>query len=743
MLRPRRDDPSSLAVSPVAASRLKRDGVRFPALGGRPRRLVRGGLIALAGERERWPLWLPVGLGTGIAVYFALPVEPRIWTGPLCLSAVLLAGWRLRRAARCLPLALAFGSLALGFAAASLRTQIVAAPVLQKETRASPVTGRVVAVEPHIDGAGGARVVLDAVAIAGLERTPGPARIRVRLTKKDPVRLSPGDRIRLRAVLRPPPEPAMPGAFDFARRAFFQGLGAVGYAVGHAELLAGAAGTGGKAAAGQGLADLRQSIAERVLARVPGSSGAVAAALMTGERGAIPETVLEDMRRSGLAHLLAISGLHLGLVAGILFFAVRALLAAVPRLALNHPIKKWAACVSCAGALFYLLLVGATVPTQRAFLMLALVYLAVLLDRTAISLRMVAWAAVVVLLLAPESLLGASFQMSFAAVTGLVAAYELLRDKRPILFGAAGPLRKLGLYVAGVAFTSLIAVCATAPFAAYHFNRLAVFGLLANLIAVPLTAFAVMPLAILAFLLLPLGLEGPVLGLMGQAIDLLLEVAGWVAGLPGATLQVPAMPPVGLLVIVLGGLWLCLWRRRWRLLGVPVIVLACFTLAVSDPPDLVVSGDARLMAARDDSGRMWLSSLQRQRFEAGVWLRRAGETAGSPWPSTGAVAKDQLGCDPLACLFRKNERLVSLVRNPLALAEDCRNADLVVSPEPLRGLACDAMVIDRFDLWREGAHAIWLSSTRIRTESVSDRRGQRPWTRPRRPENRDRPSQDP
>lgn len=733
------DDPSMVAVSTVGADRLKAPSRRLGFGWPGPARLAGTIVTQLLRDRERWPLWLPVGLGTGIAAYFALPAEPAAWLAPVILALLMLAGLALRRRPWSLALVLALASLALGVSAASLRSHLVAAPILGQQSKATTVTARVVAVEPHVESAGGARVILTDALVAGLEPAATPARLRIRLTKRDPARLAPGDLIRLRAVLRPPPEPAAPGAFDFARQAYFKRLGAVGFAVGHSERLPDpteAVGQGlGETLYGslareltQGLAGMRQAIAERVLAQVSGAPGGVAAALMTGERSAIPEAVMEDMRASGLAHLLAISGLHVGLVAGLIFFAVRALLALVPRLALDHPIKKWAAVTSFLAALFYLLLVGATVPTQRAFLMVSVVLLAVLIDRTAISLRLVAWAAIVVLLLAPESLLSASFQMSFAAVTGLVAAWEALRDRRPLFFSQAGPARRLGLYLAGVAFTSLIAVCATGPFAAYHFNRIAVFGLLANLVAVPLTAFAIMPLAVLALLLMPLGLEGPVLQLVGWCIAALLAVAAGVADWPSAVVTVPAMPPLGLALTVAGGLWLCLWRFRWRLFGLPVIALGLASIAVADPPDVLVSRDAGLMAVRDDRGTLWLSSLKRQRFGAGIWLRRAGEEEGKVWPARGEAAEGQLRCDPWACLFHTDGRMVSLVRDPMALEEDCRTAALLVSREPLRGLPCAAQVIDRFDVWRAGAHAVWLEDGEIRVESVAERRGNRPWS---------------
>lgn len=693
----------------------------------------------LGAERERWGLWLPVGFGVGISLYFALPTEPPVWLGAsgLFLSAALALAMR-GRGGGWMAATLLLALVSAGLAAAQWRSLQVAAPILPERFGPAAVSGQILAIEPSATGeGGGVRVTLQHVELAGLEPAETPAKVRLRLTARDPAVLRPGDWIGLRAVLRPPPEPSAPGAFDFARQAYFARLGAVGHAVGHASKEErDIAPVGLFASLAEdwrlGWASLRQRVAQRVLATLPDDAGAMAAALMTGERAAISEPVIEAMRLSGLAHLLAISGLHLGLVAGLLFFATRAVLALIPPLALNHPIKKWAALAALAGAFAYLMLVGATLPTQRAFLMLGLVFLAVLLDRTAISLRLVAWAALVVLLIAPESLLSASFQMSFAAVTALVAAYETLSERRP--FAQRAFLLRVLFYLGGVALTSVIAILATAPFAAYHFNRLALFGLAANLVAVPLTAFWIMPWALIAFCLMPLGLEALALQPMGWGVDGVISTAVAVANLPGAVAMVPAMPAAGLAMIVFGGLWLCLWRRPWRFAGLLAIVAGVLTVPLNRPPDLLVSRDAALMAVHAPDGRLWLSTTRRDRFTAKVWLRRAGESEALPWPSAGSGDErgpdnPPLRCDSLGCIYRHAGQTVALVQDSQALVEDCRRATVLISREPVRQRLCSTpvVVIDRFDVWRAGAHAVWLSEEGVKVESVAQGRGKRPW----------------
>ncbi len=438
---------------------------------------------------------------------------------------------------------------------------------------------------------------------------------------------------------------------------------------------------------------------------------------------------MSAIRDSGLAHLLAISGLHIGLVAAILFIGLRAALALVPPLALRHPIKKWAAALAILGALAYALVAGTTVPTQRAFLMIGLVLLAVLLDRRGLSMRLVAWAAAVILVLRPENLLNASFQLSFAAVTALIAAYEtgqarhaFGRGRMPSFYG------RTVLYIGGVALTTVIATLATAPFVIYHFNRLAVYGLAANLVAVPTTALWIMPWAVIAFALIPLGLEILALAPMAWGTEVIIRVAETVAAWPGSVSLLPAMPTWGLTLVTLGGLWLCLWRGRWRLWGLAAAAIGVASIALTDVPDILVDGRGRLLAVRTDSGVLAVSSTRAERFSREIWLRRAGQKVPAPWPDSGPGADGRMTCDSMGCIYRVRGYVVALVRLPDALFEDCRVADVVISSVPVRRRCASArIVIDRFDLWRHGGHALWLEEDGVRVESVSRYRGRRPW----------------
>ena len=684
---------------------------------------------ALLAERDRWLLWVPVGLGIGVAGYFGLTDEPPAGAGAAVVVVLsLLFWWRRGESFVSRVVIFAMLSVALGFAFAQVRTMWVAAPVLQSEHGPDWVSGRLLEVEPR---AVGYRIVIAVDEIEDLAPEQRPHRVRLSLRTRG-VAPVPGLSVRVRAVLMPPPEPAAPGAYDFARALYFKGIGAVGYAVGGLQVIE--LGAPSSSVVAERIAAIRLGVASRIVAAmidendqdIDDQAAQVAVALLTGLRGRLSDETLSALRDAGLAHLLAISGLHLGLIAGILFFTVRLLLALNEPVALRFPIKKWAAIAALIGAFGYLLLTGATIPTQRAYIMVALVLFAVLIDREAVSMRPVAWAAVVVLVFRPESLLGASFQLSFAAVTALVAFYEWLRARSTFRGRPSLGARRVMLYFAAVMATTVVASLATAPFAAYLFNRVAVAGLIANLIAVPTTALWIMPWGLAAMVLMPFGLEALALVPMAWGIDLVIAIAEWCADLPGAVTLVPAWPPLFIAAIAAGGLWLTFWRGVWRLWGLAPMAVGLAIALAAPRPDVLVDESGRLFAVRGPDGRLALSSKRLAKFDAGVWLRRDGSTESAPWDEDA----DALTCDSLGCRYVAGDGTVfALVFDGRALAEDCALSDIVVSAVPVRvRCAGPGLVIDRFDLWRDGAHAFWSQGEgRVRVDSVRERRGARPW----------------
>jgi competence protein ComEC len=686
-----------------------------------------GTLLTL--ERDRWFLWTPVFLGVGIGLYFSLEAEPWPWLGPLAASGLLLATAALWRAGgeRHRPKAIAVLALALiaaGFTAATVRTHVKATQSLTRSLGPTLVAGQVVLVEAFPDSV---RVTLEDLSEPRFGDRRASERVRLKLGGSQPA-IRPGDRIQVRAMLSPPPAPALPGAFDFQRHAYFLGLGAVGYAVGRADVVQPGRGEDGGGGFALAMARLRAAVGERVRARIEGDTGAVVVAFLLGEQTGISPELMTAIRDSGLAHLLSISGLHIGLAAGIIFFSTRLLLAAVPWLALRLPVKKLAAVAALAGAGFYTLLAGAPITAQRSFLMLAIVLVAILVDRRALSMRLVGWAAIVILLTAPETMLGPSFQMSFAAVVAIIAVYEEVkvrrgeRDERPSWLGRSA------LYLLSVALTTLAAGTATTPFALYHFNRFTLYGVAANLVAVPLTGFWIMPWAVLAMILMPLGLEGLALGMMASGVDWVLWAAKTVAAWPGAVTTLPTLPVWGLSAIALGGLWFCLWRRRWRAFGLAGIALGALSASIERPPDVIVEGRGKLIAVRGADGGLLVSSRQAAPIARETWLRRRAEESALLWPRVGTSADGSLACDPLGCLYRAGDRTVAFVRDRAALDDDCRVADILVMAEGLvQPCPSAARIIDGRALDRFGAHALWLDGARIRIATVNGARGNRPW----------------
>ncbi|MEM7491690.1 MAG: ComEC/Rec2 family competence protein, partial [Pseudomonadota bacterium] len=470
-------------------------------------------IAAAQGLRGRRLPWMATAFATGVGTYFALPVEPHalapVW---LLLAAGGLAGlaWRLRGGVG--PILAIAVTLLMGAAAAQIRSQAVAGPVLDFRYHGA-VEGRVV----HIDrsGSGAVRVTLDRVRLDRIPTAETPDRVRLSLHGEGGlVRPAPGTRVMTTAFLAPPTGPAEPGGFDFQRHAWFLRLGAVGYT--RVPLLTAEPPMGGVALAA---ARLREDLSNRLRDRLPGQTGQIAAAITTGDRSGLSDEVTEALRASNLAHLLAISGLHMGLLTGFVFWAVRGGLALVPTVALRHPTRIWAAIAAMPFATIYLILSGGSVATQRAFVMVMVMLLAICLGRRALSLRSVALAALVILAWRPEALTGPGFQMSFAATGALVMVFGGLSRHR------GGWLRGWKGAFVSLLVSSIVAGLATGPFAAAHFNRIGQYGVLANLLAVPVMGFAVMPMLLIALLLWPLGLEGPPLFVASYGIGWILGVA--------------------------------------------------------------------------------------------------------------------------------------------------------------------------------------------------------------------------
>lgn len=679
----------------------------------------------LAAQQGRLLLWLPVALAVGILAYFQLPAEPdAAWQGLALLPfiAVLLLWHRAPALAAVLALATA---AALGFGLAAWHAAR-ALPLLDLPRGAVIVTGTVAEADVLPEGL---RVTLRGAHWDG--GPPAARHIRIRLHARDMARPEPGQVISMRALLRPPGAPTHPGAWDFQRAAWFSGLGGSGMALGPLSVVE---------AAGQAppLAGLRATIEARVLLAVPGPAGAIAAALITGGQTAIAAPEMVAMRDSGLAHLLSVSGLHIAIVMGLSFWIIRFGLALWPWLALRVDVRLPASVAALALGGFYMVLTGSEVPMQRSFAMAALVTLALLAGRRALTLRGLAIAAGVVLMMQPAALLGPSFQMSFAAVLALIAAWEWVRPHLHRPGERQAWWRRAGLLLAGSIATSVLAGAATTPFGLYHFGRVQLYGVAANALAVPLTSFLVMPAGMAAALLMPLGLDSWPLRLMGWGVEGVLAIARFVAAWPGASLPATPLPGWGLAMVAAGMVWLALWRGGWRLLGVALILLGLGAGRFSRPPDALISADGRLIGLRHADGQVFLArGPGASRFVVEAWLRAWGQTEAAAQPDcTGALCRLRLAPDgPLLVMLRHTPpppRGRNAGRDITPPAEPpCGQAAIILSPEPVRGRCEGSVVIDRFSVWRDGAHAVWLGRDGAMVLSDRAARGDRPWVPPR------------
>lgn len=717
------------------------------------RRLVSSLVAVLASEQDRLFYWLPVFFGSGIALYFALLDEPSLW---LCLGVAGLGGalvvvWR--RGLAALVVGGAIAGATLGFAAGKIATEAYRAPVLEQELRGVVVTGWVELVEPR--AAGGERITLSTAVIEGLAPEATPWRVRVRVPASS-AGLLPGDAVRVEASLLPPAGPALPGAFDFARSAWFLGLGAVGSARKPPARIDLETSPPLRLALWAPFERVRQQISRRVTATLPGETGAIAAALITGERGGISESTNQAYRDSGIFHILSISGLHMSIFAGTVYVSCRFLLSLVPMLALRFAIKKWAAIGGLVGTTGYLMISGGSPPAVRSAIMLAIMFVAILLDRPALALRNVALAALVILVLSPQSLVDVGFQMSFAAVVALISgveAWQAWRNSRGRRDqSAAVPFASAFAFFGAIVLTTMIATAAVAPLAAYHFHKSTQFAVLANLAAVPICNLVVMPAALATLVAMPFGLATPPLWVMGQGIDAMSWVARRVADLPGAVALVPSIPTLAFGLMLAGGLWLCLWGHRWRLLGLVPILAGLGLAPTTSVPDVLVGAEGALIAVRGEDGRLAVLGGKRASFELERWLQHDADSRPPGDVGAGRVIHcDEVGCQAMAAGAR-----VAIARHPSALADDCERADLVIWLGAGRS-ACggegvgEARTLTRETIARLGTHVVFVDRSRplvtsgvsggvaaarsadqrpvrkLRIESVADWRGRRPW----------------
>ncbi len=679
---------------------------------------IRQWAVADTGPGRLLP-WLPVAFGFGIVVYFTAEREPVWWAATALALACAIVAVLARRRPFGFPIALALTAAALGFATATLKSVHVSHPVLAFPAGNVEIAGFV---EVREERERSDRVVVRALNLEGtrIEHKPDRVRVSVRKGTAPPV----GAYVTFRARLNPPLAPLRPGGYDFARDLYFQGIGATGFVLGAIRTAEPPTAPGLWLRYAATIQGVRDAIDARIRASLPGDKGAIASALITGKRDAISAPVNDAMYISSLAHVLSISGYHMAVVAGVVFFTFRAALALVPGFAGRRPIKKWSALAALIAAAGYLVLSGSEVATQRAFIMTAIVLLGVMVDRPALTLRTLA-----VMLLAPQAVVHPSFQMSFAATLALIAAYE-----RGLLWAAKAdtPLAARvalwgGREIAGLILASLVAGLATTLYAAYHFHRLAPYGVLANLVAMPIVSIWVMPSGLLALIAIPFGFDGPLWRLMGLGIEWMIAVALWVASLPGSVGRMAAFGTGPLLAGTAGIILLCLLKTPLRWCGALLFALASLAAFQAQRPDVLIAADGQSIAVRNAQQKLAIHKIGSDAFAVREWLAADGDARAVADPAL----REGIACDVTGCIARLPDgKPVALVLTPEAFADDCSRAAVVVTPREAPP-GCAAVVVDRKVSRSGGAIALQRAGDGWAMTAARPAGQDRPWARAR------------
>jgi competence protein ComEC len=680
-----------------------------------------GRLMAdLAVEGNQPVLWLPLALVAGIWCYFALLTEPGWQLASACgATAVVLAMWLRHRT-----FAVLVSAALVGFGLAKLRAELVYTPLLRAFEPMVRVEGNVTG-SAHFSKSQ-VQLLIDVTSISEVPPDEVPRRVRL-IAKLAGSPIQVGDRIVLVADLEPLTRPEYPGGFDLARQLYFQSIGATG----RAKEIVSVDGNDIplRYRVARMVHQLRAHIGSRIRGAIDGPLGAFAEALVTGERAAIPRAMTESLQSSGLFHVLSISGLHMTLVAGTVFWFVRALLALFPHAALRWPIKKYAAVAAIVVGLFYMVLADFGAATERSYIMIAVMFFAMLVDRPAISLHNLALAAIIILGFQPEEAVAAGFQMSFMAVVGLAAFYgwwSARETERKLPHSKAWRIfTKFTRGVVAALLTTLIAGSLSGVVASHHFGRLAPFGTVSNILALPLISFVVMPMALIGTLLIPLGLEHYPFAALGQGLDAVMGISNTVASWRGANFALPALPASLAIGLCVAAMVFCTCKTQWRWAAVPIVAASLFVGFPRIESGLLIDSKLRNVALQTMDGALVPAVKTRGQYAFKNWARRAGisprllDAAALPgWTCVENHCQAVIDGKRVLLLLRENET-----------SGACPAADVVIAQYPLRKRCRGKLLtLDRFDVWRDGAHAVRFNGAGVDVTSSRLMQGIRPWS---------------
>ena len=675
-------------------------------------------LEQLKAQEAHLLLYVPFFLLAGDWIYFTLKSEPSILFAAAlaCICATCLV---LRRQNT---LVFLIGIALLGFTTAKLRTEMVSTPMLRGSTSGVELAGFI---SNYTTKPGTARMLEVEVAEAtGIPAGETPLRVRVYAPISNELQI--GDFIRFKAYLSPLPRPVTPGGFDYGRMQFFSSIGAGGRMLGEAKVEQRDVPWAFEYR--RIFRSLRNSISARITNVIPGPLGHLGDSMVSGERFGISDEMNTSLQISGLAHIISISGVHMTIVGGVTFWTLRAFLALFPFLALRFPIKKWAAVAGLGVCFFYTLLADSGSPTERSFIMIGVMFTAILLDRAALSLRNLAISAIIVLLITPEESFGASFQMSYLAVMGLAAFNTWYRKIRKPIQPNANLLHRLWDKFKHAAFASagvsLSAGGASTIAAAYHFDRLSPYSVFANGFSMPISELCVMPPAMVAVLLMPFGLEYYPLKLMEFGLRFTMWISDWVASWPGANWLVAKPNVAGIVLMFAGCGILCITIGKLRRLAWPVFAAGLVLSLNSTKPDLLVEARASNVAVLDTDGTYALAT-KGNKFSSGKWLQGNGEAISVE----SASLKPAWDCNSGDCFSNLSALEVSYLRDKSGNGLYCPPTPIIIADFPLRRQCRDAvLVIDRIDVWRNGAYGVFIKNGRYTLATARGEQGVRPWT---------------
>lgn len=663
-----------------------------------------------------------IAFGVGVGLYFALPREPSAILMIIMMVATFLT--ILIRPGRWQPsfmITTLMFMLVLGLARSTWHTQATERPRLPNYEKVYDVEGRIVAIEKS-----GPRLRW-VVKLRSLDQLPldrRPELVRVTTFDKN---FSVGDGVSFRAQLRAPPSPVIPGGYNPAFRAYYQKVGGYGFMLSRPVAKDIPFETYIDVSKSQ-VAKFRYGMAKRILAKSPEDTAGLQVALLTGIRTWVPDPHTDALRAAGLAHILAISGLHMGLVTGSIYGIALFLLVRVERLARARDVRKIAAVIGIITATMYLVLSGASVATQRAYIMACIIFLALILDRQAISIRSVSVAAFLTLWMHPEALMSPGFQMSFSAVLALVVVYRHW-DSRRVYKGRPGLIGRFWNDFKALSVTSFVAGTATSGFAVLHFNRIAVYGFFANLLAMPIFTFWVMPVAILVYFSMLFGLEAGPLWLMGKGLSLILIISEWTESIPGAVSFMSSGPFWVMGVFSLAFIGLCIGIRNIKL-GSAVAMTLCFmTLASRGQADIRISADGAIAFwDNKDEPILYVDKKNSDRYGRQEFIEAMGVGSTLLHPYDGTLGR----CDSQGCRIEFKNNSILIAHDPGVVLEDCDQVDFVILPKRILGKRarrlCSAIAIDANDLRFKGAHSLYLGDGKVRKMTTARRMiSYRPW----------------